>query len=208
MKKPLMNKKDMKKEELKSRLEEVKNQIKTNSKDAHFAEKLLDEALSLKGQLSVEPIVLDCGKEEDSVSDETFTITKTNKGVLYHTTGGYSIFATPQCVSLYEELTDVLSHLKEEEQGIKAETEEEEKNIEILLSAVSHVLNLPMIAFGDASFMYQVATIVLEYINKTYEDLMNKELQEETPEEDAQFKEATRAVETIAKEIKKEKKNK
>lgn len=197
----------MKKEELKSRLEEVKNQIKTNSKDAHFAEKLIDEALSLKGQLCVEPIVLDCGKEEDSVSDETFTITKTTKGVLYHTTGGYSIFATPQCVSLHEELLSVLSYLKEEEQGIKAETEEE-KNIEILLSAISHVLNLPMIAFGDASFMYQVATMVLEYINKTYEELMNNELQEETPEEDAQFKEATLAVETIANGIKKEKENK
>jgi hypothetical protein len=198
----------MKKEELKSRLEEVKNQIKTNSKDAHFAEKLIDEALSLKGQLSVEPVLLDCGKEEYSVSDENFTITKTNKGMLYHTTGGYSIFATPQCISLHEELLSVLTLLKEEEQGIKADTVEEEENIELLIRAISHVLNIPMIAFGDHAFMYQIATLVVEYINKTYEELMNKELQEETIEEDAAFKEATLAVYNIAKEINAEKENK
>ena len=46
----------MDKEVLKERLNEVKNQLRTNAKDVHFFDKLIDEALSLKGQMDVEPM--------------------------------------------------------------------------------------------------------------------------------------------------------
>ena len=41
----------------------------------------------------------------------------------------------------------------------------------------------------------------MEFIQKMYEDLMNKELQEETPKEDAEFKDATLAFEEIKAQI-------
>jgi hypothetical protein len=37
----------------------------------------------------------------------------------------------------------------------------------------------------------------MEFLRGMYEELMNKELQEETPEEDAEFKEATLALEDL-----------
>ena len=55
----------MDKKILKERLDDLVNQIKTNSKDAHFAKKLIDDLLSVKGQMMVEPTELDCGKKVD-----------------------------------------------------------------------------------------------------------------------------------------------
>jgi hypothetical protein len=46
----------MDKKVLKERLNEVKNQLRTNAKDVHFFDRLIDEALSLKGQMGVEPM--------------------------------------------------------------------------------------------------------------------------------------------------------
>ena len=69
------------KNELKEKLNELKAQIKLNSKDAHWAENALREYESLVGQIKHEPVVLDCGKEIDEWSGDTFRITKTNKGV-------------------------------------------------------------------------------------------------------------------------------
>ena len=110
----------MDKKILKERLDEVKKQLRTNAKDVHFFDKLIDEALSLKGQMTIEPIVLDCGKEEDEWMGDTFRITLTNKGILYHEYGGYSVFVTPQIISLYETLYDLVVN-KEKYAELKGE---------------------------------------------------------------------------------------
>ena len=41
----------------------------------------------------------------------------------------------------------------------------------------------------------------MEFIRKMYDDLMNKELQEETPIEDATFREATEALEGLKESV-------
>lgn len=190
----------MDKKELKERLNEVKNQLRTNAKDVHFFDKLIDEALSLKGQMGVDPIALDCGKEEDEWKGETFRITLTNKGVLYHEYGGYSVFVTPNNEALYNALADLVIN-KDEYANLEGESKE---NFEALLTIIAYNLSLPRISFLDREFPQEIAIRTMEFIRKMYDDLMNKELQEETPKEDAEFKEATKALEELKEGLKEE----
>ena len=176
---------------------EVKRQLRTNAKDVHFFDKLIDEALSLKGQMGVEPIALDCGKEVDEWKGETFRITLTDKGVLYHEYGGYSVFVTPNNVALYDALEDLVVNREKYE---KLEGEEKE-NFDSLLAIIAYNLSLPRISFLDREFPQEIAVRTMEFIQKKCEELMAEELQEETPKEDAEFKDATLAFEEIKTEL-------
>lgn len=180
---------------LKERLNDVKRQLRTNAKDVHFFDKLIDEALSIKGQMGVEPMELDCGKKEDEYKGETYRITLTNKGVLYHEYGGYNIFVTPNNTALYETLADMVIN---KEENAKAEGEAKER-LELMMSAVGYCLTLPKIAFTDAEFAFEIATKVIEHIRRKYDELMSEELQEETPKEDEEFKNATLGIENLKK---------
>jgi hypothetical protein len=187
----------MDKKILRERLADVKKQLRTNAKDVHFFDKLIDEALSLKGQMGVDPIALDCGKEEDEWAGETFRITLTNKGVLYHEYGGYSVFVTPNNEALYSALVDLVEN---KEKYAKLEGEEAE-NFSALLTIIAYNLSLPRISFMDREFPQEIAIRTMEFIRKMYNDLMNKELQEETPIEDAAFREATEALEGLKESV-------
>lgn len=190
----------MEKKELKERLNEVKNQLRTNAKDVHFFDKLIDEALSIKGQMAVDPIALDCGKEQDEWRGETFRITLTDKGVLYHEHGGYSVFVTPNNESLYAVLSDLVVN-KDEYAELEGEKKE---NFESLLTIIAYNLSLPRIAFLDRDFPQEIAIKTIEFLRKMYEELMDKELQDETPKEDEDFKEATLAIEDLKASLEEE----
>ena len=188
----------MDKKILKERLADVKKQLRTNAKDVHFFDKLIDEALSLKGQMGVDPIALDCGKEEDEWAGDTFRITLTNKGVLYHEYGGYSVFVTPNNTALYDVLSDLVVN---KDEYAKLEGEQAE-NFKALLTIIAYNLSIPRISFMDKDFPQEIAIKTMQFLQKMYEDLANKELQEETPKEDAAFKEATMAIEEISESLK------
>ena len=190
----------MKKETLEKKLKECKEQLKANSKDAHFADRLIDRMLSYKGQLGVEPIELDCGKKVDEWSGETFRLTKTDKGILYHQFNGYSIFVTPNNKALYETLCDYVDN-REEYAKLDGELKEQ---YELQLSAITYVLSVPLFAFNDAEFTYKIATEVIDYLKSTFDALMEQPLQEETTELDNEFKEATLGLEALKEEIAKE----
>jgi hypothetical protein len=187
----------MDKKILKERLADVKKQLRTNAKDVHFFDKLIDEALSLKGQMGVDPIALDCGKEEDEWAGETFRITLTNKGVLYHEYGGYSVFVTPNNAALYEVLSDLVVNRDE---YAKLEGEKKE-NFDSLLTIIAYNLSLPRISFMDRDFPQEIAIKTMEFLRKMYEELIEQPLQEETPKEDAVFKEATMALEELKESL-------
>lgn len=188
----------MDKKILKERLDDLVKQIKVNSKDAHFADKLIGDLLSVKGQMGVEPIALDCGKEVDEWRGETFRITLTDKGVLYHEYGGYSVFVTPNNIALYDVLADLVEN-KDEYAELDGEKKE---NFESLLAIIAYNVSLPRIAFMDKDFPQEIAIKTIEFLRNMYEGLMNKELQDETPKEDAEFKEATLALEDLKQSAK------
>ena len=82
----------MDKEVLKERLDEVKNQLRTNAKDVHFFDKLIDEALSLKGQMDIEPMFAYLPENEivDRIKGKNYELVYTPKQAGYRL-GGYSI---------------------------------------------------------------------------------------------------------------------
>lgn len=187
----------MDKKILKERLEDVKKQLRTNAKDVHFFDKLIDEALSLKGQMGVEPIALDCGKETDEWAGRTFRITLTNKGVLYHEYGGYSVFVTPQNTALYDVLADLVTN-KDKYATLEGE---EKENFESLLTIIAYNLSLPRVSFMDRKFPQEIAIRTMEFLKKIYESLMNEELKEETVEKDRKFRDTMEALDTVKEAI-------
>lgn len=167
------------KKELREKLAKLKNQIKANSKDAHWMDNALMDFEILVGKIKNEPIALDCGTTVDEWKGDTFRITKTTTGVLYHTYGGYSVFCTPEIQSLYGTLADYVEqkHIYEKLDG------QEKENVELVLSALSYCLSLPSFVCGDANFLFNIAGYIVKYINDTFDNAMNAELKEETEED-------------------------
>lgn len=189
---------DERKLSLDKRLKETKDQIIANSKDAHFAKALVDDLLVTKGQLSIQPLELNVGKKVDEFRGERFAIVKTDRGCLYHEYGGFNIFVTPNQTCLYTTLADYVDN-KDVYVGL---TGEEKEVFELNLSAVAYCLSVPKFCFSDVEFTYDIATKVIEFLRKAYDKAMDEPLQEETIEEDEQFKEATLGLEYIKEEIK------
>lgn len=197
----------MEKELLKSKLNELKTKIKTNSKDAHFAETLLDELLSIKGQIDVEPTLVhvplsDVDRELDG---ETFTMAVLKNGdAVYHVRGGYTLiadgsrmFALAQTIKDYVDSKDLLGEL----------TDEEREMYELDMSASTYVLNLPMYAFTDQDFKYDIATMCIKWLRESYDKALEEPLQEEDKELDDSFEDAAIALEDIKDGLKKTKKS-
>ena len=150
----------------------------------------------------VEPIVLDCGKaiEGKVFKGQTFELTKTNKGICYHLFGGYSIFITQNNVALYETLDDLI----ENQETYNNLTGQEREDFDLHLSALTYVLDVPLFAFSSADFTYDIATKVIQFLQKTYDDAMKEPLKDETPDEDLQFKEAVLGLEDVQNALKEE----
>lgn len=151
----------------------------------------------------VEPILLDCGKAIDGkcFKGDTFELTKTNKGILYHLFGGYSIFVTTNNVALYETLDDLIEHQETYNQF----TGKEREAFELNLSAICYVLNVPLFAFSSAEFTFDIASNVIQFLQKTYDEAMKAPLQEETVQEDQEFKDAVLGMENVKEALNEEK---
>ena len=151
----------------------------------------------------VEPIVLDCGKEikGKSFKGETFEMVKTNKGILYHVYGGFNIFVTPNNVALYETLDDLI----ENQETYNKFQGQEKDDFELNLSAITYVLDIPLFAFSNAEFCFSIASQVIQFLQKTYDDAMKKPLQEEEFEKDREFQDAVLGLEEIKNSLKEEK---
>lgn len=187
----------MENKELKAKLDEVVNKIKTNSKDAHFASSLLDDLLSLKGQMDVKPIDFNLGDRVDDFKGEFFEIVRTTEGAIFRTYGGLLFFVRPNLKSLYDSLVSFIDGKDEYD----TMTDEEKERHDLVLTVVSYILTLPMYAFSDADFATKIATEVVAYLNKKYEEAMGEPLQEETPVENAEYEEAEKNLDEIKKEL-------
>lgn len=156
-----------------------------------------------KTEKIVESILLDYGKAIDGkvMKGETFELTKTNKGILYHLYGGFNIFVTPNNVALYETLDDLIEN---QEVYNKLEGKERE-DFELNMSAITYVLDVPLFAFSNAEFTFDIASKVIQFLQKVYDDAMNQPMQEETVQEDQEFKDAVLGLENVKEALKEEK---
>lgn len=191
----------MGKKEIKSKIDEIKAQIKSNAKDAHFAETLVNELLSLKGQLEHKPTMVNVNLEDivDTLEGNTFTIYKTKNGDTgFHLKAGYDIVVRPTVESLNKSLASFVDYKDE----VEKLTEEEQEYYKSDLLATQFCLTIPVYAFADLDFKYTIANMFADYMYKVQTDLLdNVKLQDETPEENKIFEEATKGLETLKEEI-------
>lgn len=191
----------MERSELKEKLSEIKKKIKANSKEAKFATQLVEELLLTQRMIDKEPLhTYDLGAEIDRLEGQTFYIAKHEKGALYHVYNSYDLVVQPSQLALYETLVSLVEN---KEANAKLVGEEKE-NFENYMSVVSYVLSTPAYALSDAELSVEIATVIVAHLNKVYDKLMNQPLQEETPKEDQEFKEATLAVEEVKEALKDE----
>lgn len=191
----------MDRNEIKAKIEEVKAQIKANSKDAHFAEKLIGDLLSLKGQYEHQPTMVHVAMDDilGTLEGNTFTIYKTKCGDTgFHLKAGYDIVVRPTVESMNQSLATFVDYQKEMDSLSEKEREWYEQD----LIATQFCLTIPMYAFADMDFKYKVANMFADYMLEIQNKLLdNVVLQDETPEENKAFEQATMGLETIKSEL-------
>ena len=81
---------------------------------------------------------------------------------------------------------------------------QERDDFDLHLSALTFVLDVPLFAFSSAEFTYEIAEKVVKFLQKTYDDAMAQPLQEETVQEDQEFKDAVLGLEEVKEALKEE----
>lgn len=186
---------------MKQKLEETKAKLKTNSKDAHFADTLISDLLSLKGQLDHKPTLIYVAEDDivDRFDGAHFEMCITKDGTaVYRTRGGYTIVADYGLSSLNKTISNFIALSKNE---VKLSDDEMEAVL-LDLDANAHVLNIPMLAFSDINFKFELAKMVINFLRDTYDKTMNAPLQDETPEENKVFKDGITAIHNTVDELK------
>lgn len=182
----MKNLKEQRDKKLKEKLEQKRKQIIANAKDAHFAEALTDDILSVKGQLDAEPIELEvrCKDVIKEYDFDTFAFKVCNNGILFQTKGGFSTFVEPRCMSLYDSLAKLLT-MHDKQGGLSAEelSAEDKTTYEQYMSAWTHTLQIPVGASLSPVILFETATKYLQKFMEVSDDLMKQALKEETPED-------------------------
>lgn len=182
----------MEKSELKQKLEETKLKIKTNSKDAHFADILIAEMLDIDAKLKkadIENSII-LGDIEKEYDGGNFKITAFRDGsIMYHTTGGYTVIGDYRLVGLNTVLRDFIDKMSDTSWANTVNRE----NTELDLSANTYILNIPMFAFSDAQLKFELATKVIEYLNNLYKTATEAEPTEENIEDNKVFQDTVMA---------------
>lgn len=182
----------MDKKELQEKLDKKVSEIIgmcVNEKDAKEA---LEEILSLKGQLEHVPTRISI--QEDSIKKEIegshFYLAKTNREIIFHVRGGYTvIFDEP--IPLNPELSgdvstiagagfktsyDSLDFFFEGQERYDSLSDEDKATYDAILQATAIVLELPTFAFHDDEFLLDIATQCTRQLQNLYDK--NKELLE------------------------------
>lgn len=187
-----------KKKEIWSEIENTINQIKTNSKDAKFADKLIDKLLSLKGQYDVEPTRLYVAEKEviKEYDNDSLRIVRCKSRNIWELKRGIEIHIKPTARALYEFL-EGLCIMKDKYDEL---TEQEKLNYNYSYYSLSLMFAAPSYAMIDDKAFNDLSEFLQEWTQGVINRNLNQPLQEETPIENAEFE--TKMV--VANELLKE----
>lgn len=194
----------MGKKDIKRKLDEKIAELKILCKDTHHASKLINEILSLKAQLDIDPSIIhipieSIEKDKDGKNIEIdgghYKLIRTKKGIVV-SVNGYKIIVSSWIKSLYDQLDFFI----ESKMSYNLLTEEEKDNLDTLISGAMTILIYPLIGFYDDSWI-DVATDLTRRENDLFDKYLDMPLQEETLEEDNTFKESTLFINEIGKGI-------
>lgn len=164
-------------EQIQQKLKEVKNKIVTNSKDAHFANSLIEELVSLQKQADVVPTeifipVSDIEKSHD------FGATKLSKTVngkfIFEAKGGLYTIVDIRLQSLYtlcQSIFDAMNNPPEDETLRDISKD--------YATAVSYIFQAPIFCSLNDNVLLDVATALLQSFQKNVQSVLAKDLQPE-----------------------------
>lgn len=186
---------DKKNKELKKKLDEVIVQIKNNSKDSRFADTLVSELLSLKGQIDVVPTIggVEVKKVKKTYDFGSFCINRAKNAINFHVRGGYDVTVSMRCKSLYDRLS-VMLELRDIYDSLD---EESKKGYDFMFTANYYILAAPLLATYFDDVYYKISSFIAENVKEASEKLLNTPLQEEEYEKDAEFENLVETLETL-----------
>lgn len=176
----------MDKKDLKKKLDEVIIQIKNNSKDAKFAESLIDKAMSLKGQIDVEEVELIIPKKDVIKRygyGNSYEFVRCKGGILFHVFGGYKTYVTPNMVAVYKHLEWMLDMWDEYESS----DETHKKLTDYVIGNTAIIMESLIVSCHTDESLQEAANAILGILIKLQKQATEAELQEETHKENAKF---------------------
>ena len=196
---------------MKKKLQEKTKQLTAISKDAHFAESLIEDILSIKAQMCIEATELYVREKDvievfdfDSVCFKVCTT-----GILFHAKSGYTTWIEPRCRALFGEIVEMLKAKKE----ILALSEEERKNFdaeeldmrEQYFNAWVHTLEMPVAASISPKILFDTAAAFLKTFREETDRMLNQPLHEETAQDlidNANTQQAEELLDGLAEQMK------
>lgn len=140
------------------------------------------------------------GKELGRFEGETFYIAEHENGVLYHVYNSMDLIIRPNITSGYETLVDLVRN----QELYNKLTGEEKESFELNLSAISYVLSLPTFVFSSGELTFDIATMIIKFLQKSFDDAMKQPLQDEEFEKDREFQNAVIGLEDVKEALKEE----
>lgn len=201
----------MEKEELKKKLNETVSKIKSNSKDAKFADSLIDTLLSIKGQMMIKPTELHIETEEIiyrlPFNDKfgSYEIIQFNDGYIF-ATKGYRIVVRPYAMRGNDEIASSLfMHLKviielAKEKDNKKEYFDLSDTLDSLLFGVSAICCNPLMSYVDDEFMADSINAHFKNMIRLYKKA-EAEVQDEDKTRDLEYQDRMIAVDEMKKEM-------
>lgn len=165
------------KAKLKSKLDEKIALLKSQCKDAHFFDSIMDEIISLKGQYDVVPTRIFV-REEDLLEEYdygAFKLSRFTTGIAFHMIG-YDFFVKPSCQTLYKQL-DSLFESKGEYNAL---TQEQKDFYDVLFNATMDIIMTPPMCFCNETYYIDIATYICKRRNQLFKELEERDLSPET----------------------------
>ena len=186
---------------MEKQLRETREKLKSASKDVRFTESLIDKLLQTKAEMGVEPTLLfvPMSYVEKEYDFNSFKLIRTKNEIIY-SSNGYRLVIKPWVKTLYGQL-DFLLRYKDKYDNL---TEEEKKTYDDIFNCSIIILQIPLLAFSDDSFSFELGTMYLKHINELAEK-STATLKEEDEEKNEEFRQAETLAEEVSKSVEKEK---
>ena len=181
----------MERKELKEKLDKQISILKTQCKDAKFADSLIGEILSLKGQIDVNQTLvhIESTEEDEVIQASRFKITRNSNAVVWQADGygiawdidGVKVYVN-SFIKAYHVPMNRLFELKAIIESGKA-TKEQEEEYELNLQIANRLCSLQVLAANNETYqalMYQMYELIIS----EYSAVLDKAVKDELPVED------------------------
>ena len=196
----------MEKQELRDKLNLTKKKLVSQCKDTHFANLLIDELLSIKGELGIEPAsVFVSGNVVSEIKNSAYSIYKTDDGNIVFAMNGYRVIINSNLDVYYFPFDSLLNT----HDGFNSLSDKEKEYYGILLSHVCLAMQMPTILFSDPELFSAVMITYESYLNKILNQALNPDnLPASDANKDVKIKEVLSLADFLGKELNKEKNGK